>query len=197
MPLNEHAYCLAITLKMTWVEQQICIKLCIKLEHSSAETIQVIQKVAAMSNWWLTASSWQRAHLCITSCAVFWWNIKSPRWLSPTIAQIWLRVTSGFSQNKSHLRKGRDFRLSVRFRKIQWGSWWWLELCEVPGCLPRRVLRYHFPVHSVLVFCIFNKCFYFSYNMAGYLLDRPCTCCQSLLYVAKLLLWRFYEVWTK
>ena len=41
------------------------------------------------------------------SCRVFWWNIKSPRWLSPTIAQIWHPVTSGFSQNSNHLWKER------------------------------------------------------------------------------------------
>ena len=40
MPLSEHVYCVAITFKMTeQVEQQICIKFCIKLEHSSTETI--------------------------------------------------------------------------------------------------------------------------------------------------------------
>ena len=45
MPLNEHVYCVAIAFKMTeWVEQWICIKFCIKLEHSSAETILMIQK---------------------------------------------------------------------------------------------------------------------------------------------------------
>ena len=32
-------------------------------------------------------------------CRVFWWNTKSPRWPSPTIAQIWCPVTFGFSQN--------------------------------------------------------------------------------------------------
>ena len=38
-------YCVAVALKMTKrVEQQICIKFCIKLEHSSMETIQMIQK---------------------------------------------------------------------------------------------------------------------------------------------------------
>ena len=30
---------------------------------------------------------------------VFWENIKSPRWFSPPIAQMWRSVTSGFSQN--------------------------------------------------------------------------------------------------
>ena len=43
MPLSDHVYCVAIALKMTeQVEQQIYIKFCIKLEHSSAETIQMI-----------------------------------------------------------------------------------------------------------------------------------------------------------
>ena len=52
MPLSEHVYCVAITFKMTkGVERQICIKFCIKLEHSSTETIWMIQKVAAMGNW--------------------------------------------------------------------------------------------------------------------------------------------------
>ena len=45
MLLSEHVYCVAITLKMTeWVEQWICIEFCLQPEHSSAETIQMIQK---------------------------------------------------------------------------------------------------------------------------------------------------------
>ena len=52
MPLNEHVYCVAIAFKMTeQVEQQIYIKFCIKLEHSSMETIQMIQKAIAVGNW--------------------------------------------------------------------------------------------------------------------------------------------------
>ena len=44
-PMSEHVYCVAITLKMTeQVEQQICIKFYVKLEHSSTETIWMIQK---------------------------------------------------------------------------------------------------------------------------------------------------------
>ena len=51
MLLSEHVYCVAVIFKMTErVEQQICIKFCIKLEHSSVETIQMIQKAAAMGN---------------------------------------------------------------------------------------------------------------------------------------------------
>ena len=136
-----------------WVEQWICIRFCIKLDHSSTETIWMIQKAAAMGSWWLAASSQQRAHLCIMSRAEFFWqNIKSPRWLSPPIAQIWCPVTSGFSQNYSHPWKGRDFRPSVRFRKIQWGTGWWLgEPCEVPRCLLWKRLRCHCPMYLSLI----------------------------------------------
>ena len=59
-----------VTFKMTeQVEQRMCIKFCVKLEHSSMETIWMIQKATAMGNWWLAASSQQRAHSCITSQA--------------------------------------------------------------------------------------------------------------------------------
>ena len=40
---------MAVKFKMTeQVEERICIKFGVKLEHSSAETIQMIQKAAAM-----------------------------------------------------------------------------------------------------------------------------------------------------
>ena len=45
MPLSKHVYCVAVTFKITeQVEQQICNKFCIKLEHFYVETIQMIQK---------------------------------------------------------------------------------------------------------------------------------------------------------
>ena len=45
MPQSEHVYCVAVTFKMTeQIEQQICIKFCVKLEHFSEENIQMIQK---------------------------------------------------------------------------------------------------------------------------------------------------------
>ena len=50
--LSEQGYCVALAFKMTeQVQQKICIKFCIKLELSSMETILMIQKAAAMSNW--------------------------------------------------------------------------------------------------------------------------------------------------
>ena len=54
-----------------WVEQQICIKFCIKLEHSSEKTIRMSQKAIAMGNWWLAASSQQHVCSCIASHAEF------------------------------------------------------------------------------------------------------------------------------
>ena len=53
------------------VEQWIYIKFCINLEHSSTETIWMIQKAVSMSEWWLAASSRQCTCSCITSHAEF------------------------------------------------------------------------------------------------------------------------------
>ena len=51
-------YCVAVTFKMTeQLEQQICIKSCIKLEHSSTETIQMMQR---MQLW--APGDWQLYH---------------------------------------------------------------------------------------------------------------------------------------
>ena len=157
------------------VVQGTCIKLCIKLEHSSAETIQRIQKATAMGNWWLTASSQQHTHSCSRSHAQFFGETSNhPGDSAPPTAQIWHYVTCSFSPNQNRLCKGRNFRPLMRFRKIWWGSWWRLkELCEVPRCLIWRGLRCHCPMYNVS--CIFfNQCLYFWYYVVGYLLYRSC-----------------------
>ena len=164
-----------VTFKMTeQIEQQICIKFCVTLEHSSMEIIRMIQKATSMGNWWLATSLWQWACSCITSHVVSWQNIKSPRSLSVPTAQIWYPVTSGFSQIKNHFCREEISRLSMRFRKIWQGSRWQLgELCAVPRYLLWREMRHHCPVYNVsfIVSCIFfNKCLYFSYYMGGHIL---------------------------
>ena len=58
MLLNGHVCCVGLAFKMTkWVEQWICIKFLMKIEHSPAETIWMIQKPAA----WATGD-WQLHH---------------------------------------------------------------------------------------------------------------------------------------
>ena len=163
MPLSEHVYCVPVTFKMTeWVEQWLCIKFCIKLEHSSAETTQVIENAAAMGNWWLAASSQQHIRSGITSPAEFFGKTSNHPGdsapLQPRFGTLWLLA---FPKAKITFER-EDFRLSKRFRKIRQGSWGQLgELWEVPKCLLCRGLRCHCPNYSVS--CIFfNKCLYFS-----------------------------------
>ena len=87
-----------------------------------------------------------------------------------------------FFPKQNHLWRGTDFRPSMIFRKISWGSWCWLgELCEVPRCLLWKVLRPHCPMYNVS--CIFfNKCLYFSI-LHGYLLTRSCTSNKVVLFM--------------
>ena len=84
MLLSEHVYCSSFKMS-EWVEQRVYMKLCIMLEHSSVETIQMIQKASAMCNWWLAASSQQCACTCIKSFTEFFVKHQKtqPRWLSP------------------------------------------------------------------------------------------------------------------
>ena len=127
------------------------------------ETIRMIHKVAAMGNWWWTALSQQ--------CAEFFGKTSnhscdSAPPLQPRFGTLRLLA---FPKTKVILER-------EEISDCQWDSARQLmvigELCEVPGCLLWRGLRCHCPMYSVS--CIFfNKCLYFSYYMAGYLLDRP------------------------
>ena len=156
------------------VEQRICIRFCTKLKHnSSVETIQMIQKAAAIGNWWLAPWLWRCAHSCIMSCAKFFGKISNHSGDSSPLQPIFgtLQLLA-FPKTKITFEK-KDFRVSMRFRKIWQGSWWQLgELYEVPRCLLWRGLRCHCLMCNV--FCIFlKKCLNFSCYMAGYFLDRP------------------------
>ena len=126
MPLSEHVYCVAVTFKMTeQVEQRNCMKFCVKLEHSSTKTIWMIQKAAAMGNWWLAASSGKCARSCIRSHAVFWWlNSKHPgdsALLQPRFGALRLLA---FTKLKSPL-KGKRFQTvnSGKYDGAADGNW--------------------------------------------------------------------------
>ena len=98
MLLSEHVYCVTVTFIMTErAEQGICIKFCMKLEHSSTETIPTIQKAAAMGKWWL-------AHHIL--CRDFWWNIKSPRWLNPLQPRFGALQLLAFPKTKITFERG-------------------------------------------------------------------------------------------
>ena len=95
MQTSERVHCVATTFKMTeQVEQWICIKFGLKLEHSSAKIILMIQKAAAMGNWWLAASSRQCACSYIMSCAEFFCKTSNhPGYsapLQPRFGTLWL-----------------------------------------------------------------------------------------------------------
>ena len=132
MPLSEHVYCVAIAFKMPeQVEQQICIKFCIKLRHSSSETIWMMQKATATSNWWLAASSWQQHTQASWLLQSFGRTSNHPgdsALYSPDLVpcNFWL-----FSKLKSPL-KGKWFQTMDEIHENTTGQLW--ELCEVPRC---------------------------------------------------------------
>ena len=113
---------------------------------------------------------------CITSYAVFLWNIKSPRWLRPPTPRFGALQLLAFPKTKITCEKEElsdhqwdsrkddggvdgDWENCVRSQGAYFeGDWGMTVLCTM-----------------FLVSCIFfYKCLCFSYYMAGYLLDRPC-----------------------
>ena len=131
----------------------------------------MIQKAALAGKRRLATSPRQRTCTCTTSRAEFFCKttitqVTQPLY-SPDVApcDLWL-----FPKLKS-LLKGKRFQT---INEIQENMMEQLmgELYEVTRCLLGRELRHHCLMDNIS--CIFfNKCFYFSYYMAGYLLDRP------------------------
>ena len=147
-----------------WVEQQICIKFWVKLQHSSQKLLRWFRRLQL----WATGD-WQVHHDNVPAHASqlmqnFLAKHQITQETQPPYSPDLAPATSGFSQNWNHLWKGRDFRPSVRLRKTQWGSGWRFgELCELPRCILWRGLKPCCPMYNVS--CIFfNKFFH---------LDRP------------------------
>ena len=176
-PLSEHVYCVAVTFKMTeQVEQQICIKFCVKLEHSSAETIQMIQKATAVGNWWLAASSHQRACSCIMSHAEYFGNTSNhPVDSAPLLPRFGALRLLACPETKITFER-------EEISDSQWdsGKYNGAASGNLENCV-RSQGAYFEGDWGIIVLCImflvswifFNKCLYFSSYMAGYLLDRP------------------------
>ena len=143
------------------VEQRVCIKFCVKLEHSSTETIHS----GGCSHGQLIIVSFITT-MCLlmhhVSCRAFLCNIKS--WgdsapLQPRFGALWLLA---FVIIKSPL-KWKRFQTIDEIQENMTGSWCWLgELCEIPRCLLWSGLRCHVPCTMFVVSCIFfNKPVFF------------------------------------
>ena len=133
------------------VEQQICIKFCIKIEHSTTEAIQMIQKAAAVGNWWLAAAS-RHVHSCITSPAAVLGEMSNhpgdPALLQPRFGALRLLA---FPQTKITFEREEISNHRWHSGKYDWAASWWQlgELCEVPRYLLWRRLRCHCPMYNV------------------------------------------------
>ena len=152
-----------------------------KLEHSSVETIQMIQKTAAMGNWWLSASSQQLPSSCITSHAEFFGETSNyphnSAHLQPRFSALWLLP---FPQIKMTLEREEISDCSDH----QWDSGKYDRAADGDweNCMRSQGAYFEGDWDVIVwctvffVFCIFfNKYLYFSHYMAGQLLDGPCT----------------------
>ena len=159
-----------------WLEQWICIRFCIKLEHSSMETIWMIQKATAMGTWWLAASSWQCTCSCIMSRVGFFGETSNhPGYsapLQPRFGTLWLPA---FPKTKITFKREEisDHRWdSGKYNRAAGGYW---ENCV------RSQGAYFEGDWGIIILCtmfhvpciFFNKCPYFSYYVAGYFQYRP------------------------
>ena len=149
------------------------------------KTIWMIQKDPAMGNWWLAASSQQCVHSHITSHTVFCRTSNHPGEsapLQPRFGTLWLlafpktKITFEMKEISDHERN------SGKYGSAAEGDW---ENCV-------RSQGAHFEEDwDVIVLCtmflvaciFFNKCLYFSYYMAGYLLQIPHLSHIQILYL--------------
>ena len=177
MPLSEHVCCVAIAFKTTeWGEQGISNKFCVKLEYSCAETIWMVQKTAAMNNWWLAASSQQHACPCITSHAEFFGKtLNHPGNSAPLQPRFCTLQPLAFPKTKITFEREEisDCQWdSGKYNKAGDGDW--ENYMRSQGVYFEGVWGVIVLCTMFLVSCIFfNKCLSFSECAAGYFLDRP------------------------
>ena len=157
------------------VEQQICVKFCVKLEHSPAETSWMTQKAAALGSWWLAASSQQHACLCVRSHAEFFGETSNHPGdsapLQPRFGTLWFLA---FPKTKITIQRREisecpwDSGKYDRAADSNWTNCVRSQSAYFEGDCRVIVLR----TMSFVSYIFFSKCLYFSHYMAGYLLDR-------------------------
>ena len=174
-PLSGHMYCVAVTLKMTeQVEQQICIKFCVKLEHSSVAT--KLFRWFRRPQLWATGD-WQLHHDMVPIHASYLVQCSGDTSnhpgdsapLQPRFGTLWLLA---FLKTKITFEREEISDCwwnSGKYDRAADGNW---ENCvRSQGAYFKRGLRHHCPVYNDS--CVFfNKCLYFSFYMTWYLLDR-------------------------
>ena len=165
MPLSECVYCMAFTFKITeQIEQQICIKFCINLEHSSTEAIWMIQKAPAMGSWWLAASSQQQTCSCIVFFRVFGETSNHPGDSVPLQPRFGVLLLLAFSKTKITFERKEISDLqcdSGKYKGTADGNW---ENCvRSQGAYFDEDWGIIVPCTTFLVSCIlFHRCLYFS-----------------------------------
>ena len=174
-PLSEHVYCVAVTVKMTEQgEQQICIKFCVKTEHSCMETTQMSRKpqLWATGDWQLHHDNTPLMHHI--SYRVFGKTSNHPGDSAPLQPRFGALQLLAFPKTKITFEREEisdcpwDSGKYNRADDGEWENWVRSEGVSFEADYSIIVLGTIF-----LLSCIFfNKCLYFSYYMAGYLLDR-------------------------
>ena len=156
------------------LEQQICIKFCLKLERSSMETIWMIQKASAMGNWWLAPSSRQCACWCITSHVEFFGETSNhPGDSGPLEPRFGDMQLQAFPKTKITFERediSDHWWDSGKYDSAAYGNW---KKCVRSQGLLWRGLRSHCPMYSFLYLVSSSTNVFFLYYMDGYLLDRP------------------------
>ena len=159
-----------------WIEQWICIKFCIKLEHSSTETIQMIQKATGRGNWWLEASSPECATHASCLMAEFFGETWNPpgdsAFLQPRSGALWVLA---FPQTKitferEEISECRWDSENMMGQLLVIGRTVWSP--KVPTLKGTEVSWSYVQYFLYLVSSSINVSI-FSYYMAVYLLDRP------------------------
>ena len=97
--LSERVSCVAGSFKMTErAEQRICIRLCVKLERSSAESIRMIQEAAATGGHLVIGRQLHRDNM-LTHASRLVQNFLVKHQITQVTQPLYSPVTSGFSRN--------------------------------------------------------------------------------------------------
>ena len=165
MPLSVHVYCVAIAIKMTeQVEQWICIRFCVKLEHPPWKLFGWLRR----PHLWATGD-WQLHHDNVPTHASHLMQSSRVRYsnhpgdsasLHPRFGALWLLA---FPKTKITFEREeiQDHQwVSGIYEEAAGGNW---ENCV------RSQGTYFEGGWGVIIF--FSKCLYFSHYMTGYLLD--------------------------